>query len=123
MKAIQLMMNKIFFKTQHVDRKGSRRLQDAGDGGEAEAEDRYRTERDAILVCRATISAELPGDAAPKWSADAAGDDHWLSQVTVGVCHPPLRPIAVRIQNSNENLSFRQGEIQRTGPMLMRKVG
>lgn len=47
---------------------------------------------DAILVCRATFSAELIGDAAPKWSADAAGDDAWLRQDAVDVCRPPLRP-------------------------------
>lgn len=58
-------------------------------------EARHRTgfERkgDAILVCRAIFSAELPGDAAPKWSADAAGDDAWLRQDPVEVCRPPLR--------------------------------
>jgi hypothetical protein len=58
-----------------------------------EARQRTGIERkgDAILVCRRTISAELPGDAAPKWSADAAGDDPWLRQIAVEVCRPPLR--------------------------------
>ena len=89
MLAIQLVMNKIILKSYMLTEKAV--IGYKFPAMEARPLIGIEREGDALLICRATFSAELPGGAAPKWSADAAFDDAWLRHDHVDVCRTPLR--------------------------------